>query len=67
MDMTSTLAQLDERQLAMAVAVSKKDLNQINWQINPNDVFWMFWQPIIDKNMGRSGRVFNRLHRLNIE
>jgi hypothetical protein len=57
----STLQALDDRHTEMAAVQSKKDLEQINWQINPNDVPWMFWGPRINKSLGRSKRVFNRL------
>jgi hypothetical protein len=57
----STLEELDERHTEMASAQSKKDLEQINWQINPNDIPWMLWDPRINKSLGRSKRVFYRL------
>ena len=61
---SSTLEQLDDRHHAMAAAQTKKELEQFNWQINPNDIGWMFLYPRIEKNMGRSARVFYRLQNL---
>lgn len=60
----TTLDQLDDRHHAMAAHQCKKEIEQINWQINPNDIGWMFWYPRIEKNLGRSGRVFYRLLNL---
>ena len=55
------LNDLYERHENMAVAQSKKDLEQINYQVNPNDVPWMFWEPRMKKSLGRSAKVFWQL------
>lgn len=39
---TTTLTQLDDRHIDMAAAQTKKDLEQINWKVNPNDIGWLF-------------------------
>lgn len=63
----STLRQLDDRHHSMACDIARKQLDQINYMINPNDIGWMFLDEIIDKNAGRSKKVFYRLMRLAYE
>ncbi len=60
----STLSQLDDRHHDMAAAQSKPELENIRWAVNPNDIGWMFWEPKMEKNLGRSGKVFWKLANL---
>jgi hypothetical protein len=61
----STLQQLEDAHNAEAAAKVTKTLNCLKWQVNPNDVLWMYHEPQIDKQLGRSKRVFHRLSALN--
>lgn len=59
---------LVDRHFDMAAAQSKKCLQQIHFKVNPNDVPWMYWEPRMAKNLGRSARVYHKLFRLtNLE
>lgn len=61
---SSTLEQLYDRHHEMAADQCKKQLEQINWNINPNDIGWLFLYPRMERNMGHSARVFYRLKNL---
>ncbi|GAB1077498.1 MAG: hypothetical protein SAqTSB_36350 [Shewanella algae] len=64
MGRVTRLCELESRHSDMAIAQSKKELANIRWRVNPNDIPWMFWEPHIEKNLGRSARVYSRLIRL---
>lgn len=61
----STLKELEDRHDTQAVAIVTKTLNNEHWRVNGNDVGWMYHWPQIEKQLGRSKRVYNRL--INIE
>jgi hypothetical protein len=48
-----------------AFKVVKKQLNCQHWQVNLNDVYWIYIDPQIDKQLGRSKRVFHALMKRN--
>lgn len=61
----ATLKQIEAAHDTEAAAKVTKTLNNIKWRVNANDVGWMYHYPQIDKQLGRSKRVFNRLSALN--
>ena len=61
----TTLRQLEDAHDTEAAAKVTKTLNNIKWRINPNDILWAFHLPQVDKQLGRSKRVFDRLTALN--
>ncbi|MCF6442063.1 hypothetical protein L1077_21780 [Pseudoalteromonas luteoviolacea] len=65
MSKATTLEQLKNRHGIQAAAIVTKQLNNINWKINPNDVGWLYHYPQIAKQPGRSARVYHRLNNLN--
>lgn len=60
----TTLKQLEETHDKQASKVISRLLDNYKWQINPNDICWMFHDPQVEKQLGRSKRVFNRLINL---
>jgi hypothetical protein len=61
----STLKELEERHDKQASAIVTKTLDNDHWRINANDVCWVYHDPQVNKQLGRSKRVFNRLIELN--
>lgn len=61
----STLQQLENAHDTEAAARVNKTLNCLKWRVNPNDVIWMYHDPQVNKQLGRSKRVFQRLTSLN--
>lgn len=61
------LVYAQERQAANIV---RSQISQINWGVNPNDIYlndiyWVYNQPQIEKQLGRSGKVYWRLVQLS--
>lgn len=44
-----------------------KYLSNINYNFNPNDVAWLLESPQLEKQMGRSARVYKRIEELDSE
>lgn len=61
----STLSDLMDAQETQAAAVVRKQLDNEHWQVNPNDIGWLYHWPQVDKQLGRAKRVYNRLSALN--
>jgi len=59
------LKQLVDAQEKQAAKIVTPQIDQFNWQINPNDVGWMFHYPQLDKQLGRSKRIYWRLVNLS--
>ncbi len=57
----TTLKQLEDAHDKQASKIISRLLANYNWQINPNDICWMFHDPQVEKQLGRSKRVFNKL------
>lgn len=60
----TTLQELENEHEKQAAAICKKQLSNEHYQVNPNDVWWMYLEPQVEKQLGRSSRVYNRLIRL---
>tara|TARA_Y100001936_G_C15935337_1_gene591690 strand:+ start:120 stop:314 length:195 start_codon:yes stop_codon:yes gene_type:complete len=60
----TTLQQLDDAHENQAAAIVRKQLDNMHWKINPNDIGWMFHYPQVDTQLGRSKRVFYQLLQL---
>lgn len=58
---STTLEQLNDIHHDTAADIVRKQLEQINFRINPNDIGWLYMDEVVDKNAGRSKNVFNRL------
>lgn len=59
------LEALVDAQEKQAAKIVTPQIDQINWQINPNDIGWLFHFPQLDKQLGRSKRVYWRLVNLS--
>lgn len=66
MKKSTTLNELEEIHNEMAVIETRKFLENIRFKVNPNDVPWMFWNPIIDRNLGNSRKVYYKLLMLKL-
>ncbi len=60
----TTLEQLIKRHDKATASIVTKRLNNIG-QINPNDIIWLLHDPQLNKQLGRSKRVFLRLTHLD--
>jgi hypothetical protein len=63
----TTLKELEKRHDEAASAKVRRLLNNYHWQVNANDVLWMYHEPEVEKQLGRSARVYNRLMNLEYE
>lgn len=59
------LKELVDAQEKQAANIVTPQIDQINWEINPNDVGWVFHFPQLDKQLGRSKRIYWRLVNLS--
>lgn len=59
------LKELVDAQEKQAAKIVTPQIDQINWQINPNDIGWIFHYPQLDKQLGRSKRIYWRLVNLS--
>lgn len=64
MTKATTLRQLEKRHDNNAANIVAKQLNNIG-QVNPNDIIHFFHDPQLEKQLGRSKRVF--LHLTNLD
>lgn len=58
----STLVDAHEKQSA---AITTKQLDCEKWRVNPNDIGWLYLWPQVDRQLGRSKRVYHRLTDLS--
>lgn len=58
----SDLVDAQERQAANIV---RPQIEHINWKVNPNDVYWVYNMPQLEKQLGRSRKVYWRLVQLS--
>ncbi|MAA93748.1 MAG: hypothetical protein CML22_07215 [Rheinheimera sp.] len=58
------LQALVDAQENQAAKIVTPQIDQINWQVNPNDIGWLFHYPQLDKQLGRSRRVYWKLVNL---
>lgn len=59
------LSALVDAHEAQAAKIVTPQIDQINWKINPNDIGWLFHFPQLDKQLGRSKRVYWKLVHLS--
>ena len=59
------LKDLVDAQEMQAAKIVTPQIDQINWQINLNDVGWIFHYPQLDKQLGRSKRIYWKLVNLS--
>lgn len=59
--MATTLSKLEELHDKQASAIVRKYLSNLKYQPNPNDIFWMYHDPQVKKQLGRSAKVFYKL------
>lgn len=60
----TTLKELTDIHEDEAARKVTKLLNNYHWKINANDVLWMYHEPEVQKQLGRSKRIYNRLMAL---
>ena len=58
------LQALVDAQENQAAKIVTPQIDQINWQVNPNDIGWLFHYPQLDKQLGRSRRGYWKLVNL---
>ena len=58
------LQALVDAQENQAAKIVTPQIDQINWQVNPNDIGWLFHYPQLDKQLGRSRRAYWKLVNL---
>lgn len=59
------LKELVDAQEMQAAKIVTPQIDQFNWEINPNDIGWLFHFPQLDKQLGRSKRVYWKLVKLS--
>jgi len=59
------LKDLVDAQEKQAAKIVTPQIDQFNWEINPNDIGWLFHFPQLDKQLGRSRRVYWELVKLS--
>lgn len=60
----TNLDTLVERHDEQAKAFVRKQLQNARFAVNPNDSFWLYHLPQVEKQLGRSKRVFQKLTAL---